>query len=66
MDISKDVWVAKGRIAFWRSISSMTALALRHRRGLYRALTVAPLAIIAVAAFILGRGVGMLIAAGLF
>jgi hypothetical protein len=54
------------RIAFWRAASGITSFALRHRRGLYQALTYAPVAIVALAAFILGRGIGLLIGTGLF
>lgn len=56
----------QARLLFWRAATRATALALRHKRGLYKALTVAPIAIVAMAAFILGRGVGLLIGTGLF
>jgi hypothetical protein len=51
---------------FWRTAAHVTSFAYRHRQGLYRALTYAPIAIVAVAAFVVGRGIGLLIGAGLF
>lgn len=56
----------KTQIAFWRAAAKATGFAIRHKKGLYRALTVAPVAIVALAAFILGRGVGLLLDAGVF
>ena len=56
----------KAQIAFWRAAAKATGFAIRHKKGLYRALTVAPVAIVALAAFILGRGVGLLLDAGIF
>lgn len=64
--LTKEELKQRTRILFWRAASRATALALRHKRGLYRALTLAPIAIVAMAAFILGRGVGLLIGTGLF
>jgi hypothetical protein len=66
MDISREFLVRRGRIVFWRSVSKVTAFGLRHRQGLFHALSLAPIAIIALAAFIVGRGFGMLIASGMF
>lgn len=56
----------KAQIAFWRTAAKATGFAVRHRRGLYKALTYAPLAIVALAAFIMGRGIGLLLDAGVF
>jgi len=56
----------RSRIVFWRTAAHVTSFAYRHRQGLYRALTYAPIAIVAVAAFVVGRGIGLLIGAGLF
>jgi len=56
----------RSRIIFWRSAALATAFALKHRQGLYQALTYAPIAIVALAAFVLGRGIGLLIGNGLF
>lgn len=56
----------KAQITFWRAAAKATGFAIRHKKGLYRALTVAPVAIVALAAFILGRGLGLLLDAGVF
>lgn len=66
METTREQLAQRARVVFWRAASRATSLALRHKRGLYKALTVAPIAIIAMAAFILGRGVGLLIGSGLF
>ncbi len=56
----------KIQVTFWRTAARATGFAVRHRKGLYKALTYAPLAIVALAAFIVGRGVGMLLETGVF
>lgn len=56
----------KSQIAFWRAAANATGFAIRHKKGLYKALTLAPVAIVALAAFILGRGLGLLLDAGVF
>ncbi len=66
MKISKTYVSTRAQILFWRTASQLIRFALEHKHGLYKALTVAPIAIIALAAFILGRGVGLLIGTGLF
>lgn len=66
MMTTKSNFSSRAQIVFWRTVSQLTRFALRHKRGLYNALTVAPIAIIALAAFIVGRGVGLLIGTGLF
>jgi hypothetical protein len=66
MTFSREYISTRIRIAFWRAASETTSFALRHKRGLYQALTYAPIGIVALAAFILGRGIGLLIGAGAF
>ncbi|MGA9532952.1 MAG: hypothetical protein WBR18_09575 [Anaerolineales bacterium] len=66
MTFSREYISTRIRIAFWRAASETTSFALRHRHGLYQALTYAPIAIVALAAFILGRGIGMMVGTGLF
>ena len=57
---------AKAQLMFWRTASKTMRFALLHRRQIHKALTVAPVAIVAMAAFIIGRGLGLLIEAGVF
>ncbi len=66
MNISMDYVTTKAQLIFWQMASRTMRVALRHRKGIYQALTFAPIAIVALAAFIIGRGLGMLIEAGVF
>lgn len=56
----------KAQIIFWRTAARVTGYAIRHKKRLYQALTVAPVLIVALAAFIIGRGLGQLLSAGVF
>lgn len=66
MNITMDYVNTKAQLIFWQTASKAMRLALRHRKRIYQALTFAPVAIVALAAFIIGRGLGMLIEAGVF
>lgn len=66
MNISMDYLITRAQLTFWRAVARLMRLALRHRQEVYRALTVAPIVIIATAAFIIGRGLGLMIEAGIF
>ena len=66
MKFSGENLTMQAQLVFWQLASKTMRLALRHRKEVYRALTIAPIAIIAMAAFIIGRGLGLLIEAGVF
>ena len=66
MKFSNSDITTRAQLIFWQMASKSMRLALRHRKELYQALTIAPIAIIAIAAFIIGRGLGLLIEAGVF
>lgn len=66
MENTLENFTMQAQLLFWQVASKTMRFALRHRKEVYQALTIAPIAIIAMAAFILGRGLGMLIDAGVF
>ena len=65
MNSAMDTFSTKAQLFFWQVASKTMRIALRHRKQVHQALTIAPIAIIAMAAFIIGRGLGLLIEAGL-
>jgi hypothetical protein len=65
MNSSIDTISTKAQLIFWQAASKTMRFALHHRKEVHQALTIAPIAIIAMAAFILGHGLGLLIEAGL-